>query len=179
MESQGSQNSDSRTEDEIQLVAFRIAREEYALPIVKVQEIIKFNQITSVPHTKPYIDGIINLRGSVIPVIDLRTRFGIERKSDLEQRRIVVVHIKGKTNGFVVDSVTEVLRVRKSQIEATPASLSGDNDASFVEGIGKLNDGKRIIILINPDLILSNDDGASLRNLVKDAEQIEKSTAAA
>jgi len=175
MTTESLEKRDLHTEEEVQLVAFRIDKEEYAIPIVKVQEIIKINQITAVPRTKSYIDGIINLRGNVIPVIDLRARFGIERKTDLEQRRIVVVHIKGKISGFIVDSVTEVLRIRKSQIELMPDSISGDVDSSFVEGIGKLNDGKRIIILVNPDAILADQGGGAQEAKNPEVEPIVES----
>ncbi|MBF0208763.1 MAG: chemotaxis protein CheW [Oligoflexia bacterium] len=143
--------------DEMQLVCFKVDREEYAINIMKVQEIIRLNEITSVPKTKDYIKGIINLRGTVVPVVDVRTRFELNSLEDKEQCRIVVVNIEGKITGLIVDSVSEVLRVSKSQIETPPASVS-NVDGEFIDGVGKLSNGKRIIILINADRILADVD---------------------
>ena len=142
--------------EEMQLVCFRIDHEEYAVSIMKVQEIIRINEITAVPKTKDYMKGIINLRGTVVPIVDMRTRFGLTTPQNKEQCRIVVVNISGKTTGLIVDSVSEVLRVAKSQIEPPPASVA-NMDGKFIEGVGKLNEGKRIIVLINVDYLLSDE----------------------
>jgi purine-binding chemotaxis protein CheW len=139
--------------EEMQLVCFKVDREEYAISIMKVQEIIRINEITAVPKTKAYMKGIINLRGTVVPVIDIRTRFGLKAPEKREQCRIVVVNISGKTTGLIVDSVSEVLRVSKSQIEPPPTSVA-NMDGKFIEGVGKFNEGKRIIVLINVDCLL-------------------------
>ncbi|MBF0315459.1 MAG: chemotaxis protein CheW [Oligoflexia bacterium] len=149
--------SEMTTNDEMQLVCFKIDHEEYAINIMKVQEIIRVNEITSVPKTKEYMKGIINLRGTVVPVVDMRTRFGLNALDDKEQCRIVVVSIDGKITGLIVDSVTEVLRVPKNQIEAPPASVA-NVDGKFIDGVGKFNEGKRIIVLINADCILAADE---------------------
>lgn len=147
--------------DELQLVCFKVDNEEYAINIMKVQEIIRINEITAVPKTKEYMKGIINLRGTVVPVVDMRSRFNLQKLVNLEQARIVVAHIEGKTTGLIVDSVTEVLRLAKTQIEPTPSSVSNNVDGKFLEGIGKLENGKRIIVLINVDSILSHEDKAA------------------
>jgi purine-binding chemotaxis protein CheW len=141
---------------EMQLVCFKIDQEEYAVSIMKVQEIIRINEITAVPKTKEYMKGIINLRGTVVPVVDMRTRFGLKTPLDKENCRIMVVDIGGKTTGLIVDSVSEVLRVLKTQIEPPPTSVA-NRDGKFIEGVGKLNEGKRIIVLINVDFLLTDE----------------------
>lgn len=148
------ENSADKSNEEMQLVCFKVDHEEYAISIMKVQEIIRINEITAVPKTKNFMKGIINLRGTVVPVVDMRTRFGLKFPENQEQGRIVVVNIAGNTTGLIVDSVTEVLRLSKSQIESPPASVA-NLDGKFIDGVGKLNEGKRIIILINVDCLLS------------------------
>ncbi len=147
--------------DELQLVCFKVDNEEYAINIMKVQEIIRINEITAVPKTKDYMKGIINLRGTVVPVVDMRSRFNLTKLEQIEQARIVVANIEGKTTGLIVDSVTEVLRLSRTQIEATPSAVTSNVDGRFFEGIGKLNNGKRIIVLISVDALLSNEDKAA------------------
>jgi purine-binding chemotaxis protein CheW len=164
--SQGGQekmeNTTDKSNEEMQLVCFKVDHEEYGISIMKVQEIIRINEITVVPKTKNYMKGIINLRGTVVPVVDVRTRFGLTIPENQEQCRIVVVHICGKTTGLIVDSVTEVLRVQKTQIESAPSSVT-NVDGAFIEGVGKFNGGKRIIVVINVDCLLSEE--ALLENL--------------
>ena len=142
-------------DDEVQLVCFRLAKEEYAISIMKVQEIIRVGQITALPNAPVHISGIINLRGSVLPVIDMRVLFNMATSERTEQNRIVVVDIAGKTTGLIVDSVSEVLRVAKSQIEPPP-TLIADSDTHYIDGVAKLQDGKRLITLIHADSILSS-----------------------
>jgi purine-binding chemotaxis protein CheW len=146
----------NQANEEMQLVCFKVDQEEYAVDIMKVQEIIRINEITTVPKTKEYMKGIINLRGTVVPVVDMRTRFGLTEPENQEQCRIVVVNINGKTTGLIVDSVTEVLRVSKSQIEPPPTSVA-NIDGKFIEGVGKFDQGKRIIVLISVDCLLADD----------------------
>jgi purine-binding chemotaxis protein CheW len=146
----------AQSNEEMQLVCFKVDHEEYAVDIMKVQEIIRINEITAVPKTKDYMKGIINLRGTVVPVVDMRTRFGLDTPENQEQCRIVVVNIGGKTTGLIVDSVTEVLRVTKSHIEPPPASVASI-DGKFIDGVGKFNEGKRIIVLISVDCLLADD----------------------
>jgi purine-binding chemotaxis protein CheW len=150
------ENVADKSSEEMQLVCFKVDHEEYAVSIMKVQEIIRINEITAVPKTKDYMKGIINLRGTVVSVVDMRTRFGLKTPQSQEQSRIVVVNISGKTTGLIVDSVTEVLRVPKTQIEPPPTSVA-NFDGKFIDGVVKFNEGKRIIILINVDCLLSDE----------------------
>jgi purine-binding chemotaxis protein CheW len=142
-------------DDEVQLVCFRLAHEEYAINIMKVQEIIRVGLITALPNAPVHVSGIINLRGSVLPVIDMRVLFNMATSERTEQNRIVVVDIAGKTTGLIVDSVSEVLRVAKSQIEPPP-TLIADSETHYIDGVAKLQDGKRLITLIHADSILNS-----------------------
>ncbi|SMP45183.1 purine-binding chemotaxis protein CheW [Desulfonatronum zhilinae] len=156
------------SEDETQLVCFKVAQEEYGIHIMRVQEIIRIEEITSVPKAPTFVEGIVNLRGNVLPVIDMRTRFGLARDERTEQNRIVVVNIQGKTTGIIVDSVSEVLRMVRTHIEPPPMVLSVETDRRFIEGLGKLDNGKRIIILLNVDAILSDREERELRGMTEE-----------
>ncbi|AGW14953.1 chemotaxis protein CheW [Megalodesulfovibrio gigas] len=156
-------------DDEAQLVCFHVAHEEYGIDIMRVQEIIRIEEITTVPKAPDFVEGIVNLRGNVLPVIDMRTRFNLEKGERTEQNRIVVLSIQGRTTGVIVDSVSEVLRMAKKDIEPPPSVLSGSSpDKRFIDGLGKLNKGKRIIILLNVDSILSGEEGLELMELAAD-----------
>jgi purine-binding chemotaxis protein CheW len=137
----------------LQLVSFKVEGEEFGVEILKVQEIIRMLEITHVPNTPPFIDGILNLRGKVIPIMDLRSRFGMPRKEHDKNSRIVVVDLGGRIIGFVVDSVNEVLRIPKSVTEAPPPIIAGIN-AEYITAVGKLED--RLLILLDLDKVVLN-----------------------
>jgi purine-binding chemotaxis protein CheW len=142
----------SESNELLQLVSFKISNEEFGIDILSVQEINRMLQITKVPNTPDFIEGVINLRGRVIPVIDLRVKLGMERKEHSKETRIVVVEIKNKTIGFIVDEVSEVLRIPKSITEAPPEMIGGVN-SEYIISIGKLED--RLLILLDLEKILS------------------------
>jgi len=144
-----------KEEDSIQLVGFKLGDEEYAIDVLKIQEIIRLMEITSVPRMEPYILGVINLRGKVIPVVDLRVRFDLERSDFDKKTRIVVVKFEKEDIGFVVDEVTEVIRIDKSIVEPTPP-LVGAVGQEYILGICKYRD--RLIILLDIDRVVYNDD---------------------
>ncbi|MBF0537972.1 MAG: chemotaxis protein CheW [Nitrospirae bacterium] len=139
------------TEGVLQLVTFTLGSEEYAVDILKVQEINRMTVITMVPNSPPYVEGVINLRGKVIPVINLRKKFGIAEIENDTDARIMIVDINGITMGMVVDSVSEVLRVSASIVEATPP-MATDISTEFINGIAKLAD--RLIILLDIDKLI-------------------------
>ena len=139
-------------EELLQLVSFKIGEEEFGVDILKVQEINRMLEVTRVPNAPEFVDGVINLRGKVIPVIALRRRFGMERKESDKNTRIVVVELNGKVVGFVVDAVSEVLRIPRSLTEAPPAIVAGI-DAEYITAVGKLED--RLLILLDLERILS------------------------
>ncbi|MBA3826103.1 MAG: purine-binding chemotaxis protein CheW [Ktedonobacterales bacterium] len=138
-------------EDE-QVVVFDVASESYAVNIARVHEIIRLQQITVIPGAPPCIEGVINLRGKVIPVLDLRKRFSLLAAEHTRASRIVVVEIGGQTIGLVVDGVSEVLRIMTDRIEP-PSPLVTGIDSRYLRGIAKLED--RLIVLLDLDQVLS------------------------
>ncbi|MEF3255652.1 MAG: chemotaxis protein CheW, partial [Deferribacterales bacterium] len=140
-----------KDEDLLQLVGFKLGDEEYAIDVLKIQEIIRLVEITSVPRTESYVMGVMNLRGKVIPVVDLRVRFNLE-KSDFDKKtRIIVVRFEKENIGFVVDEVTQVVRINKSMIEPTPP-LVGNIGQEYILGICKYDE--RLIILLDIDSLI-------------------------
>jgi len=135
----------------LQLVTFTLGSEEYAVDILKVQEINRMKEITRVPNSPNYVEGVINLRGKVIPVVNLRKKFGLADKDNDEQSRIMIMDIQGITMGLVVDSVSEVLRVPSNIVEPTPP-MASNISTEFIKGIAKLED--RLIILLDMDRLL-------------------------
>lgn len=146
----------------LQLVSFKIANEEFGVDILNVQEINKMTQITKVPNAPEFVEGVINLRGRVIPIIDLRTRLKLEKKAHDKDTRIIVVEIDGKTVGFIVDAVKEVLRIPTSIIEPPPQLATGI-DSDFIRAVGKLED--RLLILIDLEKVLTEQDKEQLKNV--------------
>jgi purine-binding chemotaxis protein CheW len=132
-------------EKDLQVVGFRIGAETYGVPIGSVREIVRVPEITAVPNAPETIEGVINLRGKIIPVMDLRKRFGErEIKSD-KKNRILVVELENKLLGLMVNSASEVIKIPPSEI-VPPGSVFADSDASYVTGVGKLS-GRLIILL--------------------------------
>ncbi|MGQ9820866.1 MAG: chemotaxis protein CheW [Thermogutta sp.] len=141
----------------LQLVSFRLGQEEYGVEITKVQEIILMGEITKVPQTPEYIKGLINLRSSVIPIVDLRLRFGLPPQDTTDETRIMVVNVRGKTIGIIVDAVSEVLRINKDQIAPPPPTVAGLG-REYLTGLVKLD--KRLLILLDIERILDEQDGS-------------------
>lgn len=131
---------------EMQLVSFNIGTEEFGVDILKVQEINRMVEITKVPQAPSYVEGVINLRGKVIPIIDLRKRFNLELKEQDKNTRIVVVDIVGNIMGMIVDSVSEVLRLPSNTIEPPPDLVTGIN-SEYINGVAKLED--RLLIFLD------------------------------
>jgi purine-binding chemotaxis protein CheW len=142
-------------EEILQLVSFTLGDEEFGVDILKVQEINRMVAITRVPNTAEYVEGVINLRGKVIPIIDMRKRFGIKPKEDDKNTRIVVIELSGKVVGFVVDSVSEVLRIPRSITEPPPPIIAGI-EADYITAVGKLED--RLLILLDLEKIFSTNE---------------------
>ena len=158
-------NIDAKNEDSnelLQLVSFMIDKEEFGVDILFVQEINRFMQITKVPNAPDFVEGVINLRGRVIPVIDLRMKFRMVKKERDNSTRIIVVEVGGKTVGFIVDSVNEVLRIPKNVTEAPPEIVTV-TDSDYIMAVAKLED--RIITLLNLDKILSKSDKEELKKV--------------
>ncbi len=136
----------------LQLVSFRLAEEEYGIEISRVREIILVGEITEVPQTPAYVKGLINLRSTVIPIVDLKLRFGLPETVQTDDTRIVVVDVGGKTIGVIVDAVNEVLRVSRDQIAPPPQAVQGTTGDDYLTGLAKVND--RLLILLDIEKIM-------------------------
>lgn len=137
---------------ENQLVVFDLSHEHYGVDIAHVESIIKMQAITTVPHAPAFVEGVTNLRGKILPVIDLRKRFNLPVAEATKETRIVVVEMSGQTVGLVVDGVSEVLRVTPEAIEP-PSPIVTTANSAFIRGIAKL--GERLIILLDIGKVLS------------------------
>jgi purine-binding chemotaxis protein CheW len=143
----------------IQVVSFKLGSEEYGVDIAQVQEINRMVAITHVPRAPRFMEGVINLRGQLIPIIDLRTRFEMPRAEHTKNTRIVVSEIGTKRVGMVVDSVSEVLRLGTDAIEPAPEMITGV-DTEYIRGVGKIED--RLIILLDLARIISSGEKREL-----------------
>jgi purine-binding chemotaxis protein CheW len=145
--------------ESLQLVTFRLGNEEFGIDIKKVQEINRMIEITGIPNAPPFVEGIVNLRGKIVPVVSLRTRLGFEQAPYDKATRIMVVEVEGKVLGFIVDSVSEVLRIDDPKIEEAP-SIAGHTNADYIAGVINLSD--RILILLDLVTLFGQEVGGRL-----------------
>lgn len=138
-----------------QLITFQLAEEEYGIDILKVEEIQRMKEIslTRVPQAEEYIEGVVNLRGNVIPVVDLRKRFGLKEKEMDKQTRIIVVNINERSLGFLVDRVNEVIDAEKDSIDDPPQEIV-KIDSSFIQGI--VRHEERLVIMLDIENIITS-----------------------
>ncbi len=159
--------NDNARRDEIdgdlsQLISFSVDGEEYGLDILRVKEVIRAAEVTRLPRAPAFVKGIINLRGDVVPIIDLREKFSYESAEYTDSTRVIVVDVDGRLVGMIVDEASQVLRIPDSQIEPPPPIVGG-LPSHYIKGVGKLED--RLIILLNIDKILSSDEMQELEGL--------------
>lgn len=140
----------------IQLVSFILSNEEYGVEVLKVREIIRMPAITKMPNTPPYVEGIINLRGKVIPIISMRKRFGLPESDHDIHTRIMVMDVGGGLTGFIVDAVSEVIRIHSSEIQPPPTMVSGNIDQEFITGV--FNHSERLLIIMDVDRMFSDQE---------------------
>ncbi|WP_447975552.1 chemotaxis protein CheW [Nitrospira sp. Kam-Ns4a] len=150
------QNSDA---DTFQLVTCQLEHEEFAVDIRRVQEINRMADITRVPKSPPFLEGVMNLRGRIIPALDLRRRFGLPDAPRTARSRIIVVHAHSRMMGLIVDAVTEVLRIPRHAIEPPP-SLGGAIGAEFIQGVGQING--RLLTVLDLDRVLESANSTTL-----------------
>lgn len=155
---------DGTSDDDEQVVVFRLGKEEFGVPIESVQEIVRVpEELTHVPKAPPFVEGVINLRGAVLPVIDLRRRLGLPTVERSDRQRVMVFLIEGMRTGFIVDSVAEVLRIHKSAIEAAPR-LSSDQ-SMLLARMANLEKQKRMVQLIAPAHLVEGRDRGDLAGM--------------
>ena len=149
-----SQNVDmNQLDDVVQLVGFVIGDEEYAIPILSIQEIIKPFSWTRVPQVPKYVLGVFNLRGAVIPLIDLRAKFGLQTKKQSDETRFIVMRHEDDVAGFVIDRLTMAIRIKKTNIGPPPDTI--DTDDTIIDGVGKQED--KIITILKVNKLLERD----------------------
>ncbi len=146
-------------------LTFVLSNEEYGIEILKVREIIGLMDITTVPQTPDHMKGVINLRGKVIPVIDLRLKFSMQEEDHTQETCVIVVEVNGASIGIIVDSVSEVVDIKDGEVEDSPRFTQGV-DTSFIMGLGKVKE--KIIILLDIETVLSSDELDILDKLAKD-----------
>lgn len=151
----------TKIEQELQLVTFCLANEEYGLPITKVQEINRLVPVTKLPQTPSFMEGIINLRGRIIPVIDLRKRFEMVVADHGDDTRIIIVEMNGQIVGMTVDAVREVVTLSTANIEPPPSTVAVDSQ--YIDGVGKIDD--RLIILLDIDKVLTDQEEMTVRQI--------------
>lgn len=145
-----------------QFVVFKLAGEEYGVDILQVKTIERILPITRVPKAPKFVEGVINLRGEVVPVIDLRKRFDLPEKQVTDNTRIIIVSVDEITVGMIVDSASEVIQIPADNIEPAPAMI-GDIDSDYINGVGKVNE--RLLILLNLDRILKPEEIRQLEKI--------------
>lgn len=150
-------NENNQHDELIQLVSFMLDNEEYGVEVLKVREIIRMPTITKMPNTPSYVEGVINLRGKVIPIISMRKRFGLMESEHSSQTRIMVMDVAGALTGFIVDAVSEVIRIHSSEIQPPPSMVvSGGIGQEFITGV--FNHAERLLIIMDVDRMFSDDE---------------------
>ncbi len=147
----------------LQIVSFRIANEEYGINIQNVQEINRMVQITQVPNSPDFVEGVVNLRGNIIPIIELRKKLGLPRKEHDKNTRIIVAGVKDTTAGFIADAVSEVLRIPQELLEAPPEITAGVN-SRYIKSVVKLEN--KLLILIDLEKILTGKEEYELAETI-------------
>lgn len=143
-------------EERMQLVSFNLADEEYGVEVLRVREIIRMPNITRVPNTPTFVEGVINLRGKVIPIISLRKRFNLD-SADIDGRtRIMVMELGSELTGFVVDSVAEVIRISAGEIQPAPPVIAGGIEQEYLAGV--VNREDRLLVLLDLNRLLSHEE---------------------
>jgi purine-binding chemotaxis protein CheW len=151
----GESPATSRSSATLQFVGFRLGGEDYAIAITKIQEIIVMKPITRIPQVPAFIEGLINLRGSVIPVVSLRTLFGLEHRDLDDETRTIIVNVGDRTIGYIVDEVTQVMRIAADQIQPAPVSITALSK-QHIAGLAQLED--RLLVILEIERLLKPEE---------------------
>ncbi len=152
-------NAVETKEERIQLVTFNLGNEEHGIDVLKVREIIRMSNITRVPNTPSYVEGVINLRGKVIPIISLRNKFNLSDAENDSHTRIIVMDMANELMGFIVDSVAEVVRIALSEIQPPPPIVTGGIDQECISGV--IDHGERLLVLLDLEKMFSPEERQS------------------
>ena len=159
-----------RNTNDLHIVGFRIGAETFGVPIARVKEIVRVPAITAIPEAPACVEGVINLRGKIIPVVDLRKRFGEEAAAPGKKSRILVAEAESKLVGLLVDSASEVLNIPRSAVE-DPPDVFDEHDLRYVTGVGKLD--SRLIILLDLTKVLEKGDLKRLGEITAQTQSAE------
>jgi len=156
------ENNNKMSSEELQAVVFLLNNSYYGVPILQVQEIVKMSSITKVPNTPEFVEGILNLRGNIVPIIDLRKRFYLPKVEVLDSWKILILKIEEMQFGVMVDQISEVEKIHSSLIEIPPKVVSGVK-GDFISGIAKIKD--RLLILLDTNKLLSHSEKEMLQEI--------------
>jgi purine-binding chemotaxis protein CheW len=151
-----------------QLISFTVGAEEYGLELLRVKEVIRMRQITWLPKAPSCVKGIINLRGDVIPIVDLRDRFGLQEQEHTPRTRVIVVEVEGRPVGMVVDAASQVVRMPADQFDPPP-TVMGEVSRDFITAVGKMGD--KLIIMIDVDRVLSAEEMSQIAGSLSAVEK--------
>ncbi|OEJ14409.1 chemotaxis protein CheW [Brachyspira hampsonii] len=156
-EQQPIESSENRVdlEDSTNLVTFRLGSGEYAIDIMQAKEIIKMEKITLIPNAPDFVEGVINLRGNIIPIIDLKKRFNLEETEGDKNTGIIIVKIEDVDMGIIIDSISKVVSISNSDIQPPPPMLSGIGQ-KYIKGVGKLED--KLLVVLDLEKLFATDD---------------------
>jgi len=154
---------DEAARELIQLVSFTLDQEEYGVDVLKVREIIRMPVVTRVPNTPYYVEGVINLRGKVVPIISMRKKFTLTEAENSKETRIMVMDMEGELMGFIVDAVSEVIRISGSEIQPSPTMVSGGIDQECIAGV--INQAERLLVLLDLGRMFSRDEKHSFTGM--------------
>lgn len=149
----------------LQQVVFKLDKEEYGLDIMKVNGIEKYQEVVKIPNAPAYIEGMINLRGEVLPIFNLRKKFNLVDKAFDEDTKIIVAYTKDIKVGFIVDSVSEILQIDEADIETAPKLVTGI-DRKYIKSVAKMNN--RMVVLVDIDLIVTDEEKISIGEVISE-----------
>ncbi len=157
LEQQPIESTESRAEleDSTNLVTFRLGSGEYAIDIMQAKEIIKMEKITLIPNAPDFVEGVINLRGNIIPIIDLKKRFNLEEIEGDKNTGIIIVKIEDVDMGIIIDSISKVVSISNSDIQPPPPMLSGIGQ-KYIKGVGKLED--KLLVVLDLEKLFTTDE---------------------
>jgi len=167
---EGEVSSERRMVSEEQFVIFHLQEEEYAVTIQSVKEIIRLPEIVRVPRAPSYVEGVINIRGNILPVINLRLKLNLPDRESDDRSRIVVVDMNGVSTGLIVDAVREVRKISADQIAPVPVILKAHLDTSYLQGVVKSADLRRSILLLNLQNILTGAEKMEVSQVIEDVK---------
>jgi purine-binding chemotaxis protein CheW len=150
--------------NDLHIVGFRVGQETFGVPITCVHEIVRVPEVTNVPDSPTYVEGVINLRGKIVSVVDLRKRFGAQPSPHDKKNRVIVVESEGRLVGLIVDAASEVMKIPHSEIEPPPRILT-DGDDGYVTGVGKLKD--RLVILVDLNRVLQRGELQKITDVIE------------